>query len=87
MNVDRRPRKVPNYRGEGANLSLSGSALVIVAVAIALVAVVPFGIEHPITYVFGPVAGVFGALGLWRIYRGRLFTEMESRIELVKDRR
>ncbi|MGV9869903.1 hypothetical protein [Rhodococcus koreensis] len=87
MNVDRRPRKVPSYRGEGANLSLSGSALVIVAVAIALVAVVLFGIDHPITYVFGPVAGVLGALGLWRIYRGRIFTEMESRIELFKDER
>jgi hypothetical protein len=78
MNAERRPRKVPSYRGEGLQLQLSGSALVLVAVAGVLGAFVIFGFESPLFYVVFAVAVGFGALALSRIYRGVVFTELES---------
>ncbi|MDV7246634.1 MULTISPECIES: hypothetical protein [Rhodococcus] len=68
MNAERRPHKVPSYRGEGLQLQLSGSVLVLVAVAGVLGALVIFGFESPLFYAVFAVAVGFGVLALSRIY-------------------
>lgn len=86
MNVEERPRKVPTYPGEGRQLQLSGSALICVAVVGVLGALVIFGLESLFFYVVVAVAFGFAAHALLRIYRGVVFTELESRLGLSEDR-